>query len=63
MVIQIGSDYSTKIWLAFYADSRICLVNGKKAYVFPGGKAVYQEIEEILASVSTYTAVTVTAID
>ena len=29
----------------------------------PGGKAVYQEIEEILASVSTYTAVTVTAID
>ena len=56
-------DDEAKVWLAFYADSRICLVNGKKAYVFPGGKAVYQEIEEILASVSTYTAVTVTAID
>ena len=39
------------------------MVDGKKAYIFPNGKAVYQEIEEILASVSTYTAVTVTAID
>ena len=63
VVLQFGSDDEAKVWLAFYADSRICLVNGKKAYVFPGGKAVYQEIEEILASVSTYTAVTVTAID
>lgn len=63
VVLQFGSDDEVKVWLAFYADSRICLVNGKKAYVFPGGKAVYQEIEEILASVSTYTAVTVTAID
>ena len=63
VVLQFGSDDEAKVWLAFYADSRICLVNGKKAYVFPNGKAVYQEIEEILASVSTHTAVTVTAID
>lgn len=63
VVLQFGSDDKAKVWLAFYADSRICLVNGKKAYVFPNGKAAYQEIEEILASVSTHTAVTVTAID
>ena len=41
VVLQFGSDDEAKVWLAFYADSRICLVNGKKAYVFPGGKAVY----------------------
>ena len=40
VVLQFGSDDEAKVWLAFYADSRICLVNGKKAYVFPGGKAV-----------------------
>lgn len=63
VILQFGSNDEAKVWLAFYADSRICLVNGKKAYIFPNGKAVYQEIEEILASVSTHTAVTVTAID
>lgn len=63
VILQFGSDDEAKVWLAFYADSRICLVDGKKAYIFPNGKAVYQEIEEILASVSTHTAVTVTAID
>ena len=61
VVLQFGSDDEAKVWLAFYADSRICLVNGKKAYVFPGGKAVYQEIEEILASVSTYTCLLYTS--
>lgn len=34
VVLQFGSDDEAKVWLAFYADSRICLVNGKKAYVF-----------------------------
>ena len=48
VILQFGSDDKAKVWLAFYADRRICLVDGKKAYVFPNGKAAYQKIEEIL---------------
>lgn len=63
MILQFGTEEEVKLWLAFYPDRRICLVNGKKAYVFPGGTAAYQKIEAILASDSVQTTVTITALD
>ena len=63
MILQFGTEEEVKLWLAFYPDRRICLVNGKKAYVFPGGTVAYQKIEAILASDSVQTAVTITALD
>lgn len=63
VILQFGTEEEVKLWLAFYPDRRICLVNGKKAYVFPGGTAAYQKIEAILASDSVQTTVTITALD
>lgn len=63
VILRYGTDNKVKLWLAFYKDINICLVNGKKAYVFPRGKAAYQEIETILATASTKTVVTVTSMD
>ena len=63
VILQFGTEKEVKLWLAFYPDRRICLVNGKKAYVFPGGTAAYQKIEAILASDSVQTTVTITALD
>lgn len=63
VILQYGTDHEVKLWLAFYKDTNICLVNGKKAYVFPRGRAAYQEIETILATASTKTVVTVTSMD
>ena len=63
MILQFGTEEEVKLWLAFYPDRQICLVNGKKAYVFPGGTAAYQKIEAILASDSVQTTVTITALD
>ena len=58
VILRFGTEEEVKLWLAFYPDRRICLVNGKKAYVFPGGTAAYQKIEAILASDSVQTTVT-----
>lgn len=64
VILQFGTEKEVKLWLAFYPDRRICLVNGKKAYVFPGGTAAYQKIEaDPLASDSVQTTVTITALD
>ena len=34
VILQFGTEEEVKLWLAFYPDRRICLVNRKKAYVF-----------------------------
>lgn len=34
VILQFGTEEEVKLWLAFYPDRQICLVNGKKAYVF-----------------------------
>ena len=63
VILQFGTEEEAKLWMAFYPDRRICLVNGKKAYVFPGGKGAYQKIEEIFETESVRENFTIVGVD
>lgn len=63
VILQFGTDEDVKLWLAFYPNRRICLVNGKKAYVFPDGKAAYQKIEELFETESVRENFTIVEVD
>ena len=63
VILQFGTDEDVKLWMAFYPDRRLCLVNGKKAYVFPGGKDAYQKIEELFETESVRENFTIVEVD
>lgn len=66
VVLQYGTDSEVNLWVAFYEDTGLCVLNGKKAYVFPKGsrgKAAYQDVEEILESRSAHDTLTITRTD
>lgn len=66
VVLSYGTDSEVNLWMAFYKDTGLCMINGKKAYVFPKesrGKAAYQDIEDILESASSHETLTVTRIE
>ena len=66
VLLQFGTDSEVNLWVAFYEDTGLCILNGTKVRVFPKGsrgKSAYQDIEKILESVSSHETLTVTRTD
>ena len=62
MILQFGTEEEVKLWLAFYPDRRICLVNGKRP-MFSRWNGRLPEDRSDPASDSVQTTVTITALD
>lgn len=66
VLLQFGTDSEVNLWVAFYEDTGLCILNGTKVRIFPKGsrgKSAYQDIEDILESVSSHETLTVTRTD